>query len=284
MAMLLLAACSDSATDASEDLQEQLDEKNPHISGQLRYNYDRRCELPCWRFFVDTLPIAYDFSGVDYIGAQVTAWGPFDTVTCNGHTVVQVFADSVVFEHSDSLVVTLQGRIETPLYVEFGCNDLRFVTDCDTFDYQLKEALLDTLEDDTAPLLGLAGYLVQLEAQYWEQGCHNRMAVIDAIGIPEERSAVGRLFQCDSTLPGCGGDYVLVGGNLPDNWRGVYSLQSSLDLYQYLFTDSIQVWGSTVFPKPFATNYPVLGLDSLAAYFPEPADCLLVIRVDEPRR
>ncbi|MFH2056694.1 MAG: hypothetical protein ABIJ61_12100 [bacterium] len=282
--LLLASACSDPATDPSDELKDQLKAKNPNYSGQLRYNYDRRCELPCWSYFVDTVPVAFDFTTIGYIGAQVTAWGPWDTTICNGTNIGYIFADSVVFEQADSQLTTLTGRIIPQPYYEYGCNSYRFTTDCDTFDFQLKEDLLDTLEDNLQPLTELVGYLVELSAQYWDKQCHNRLAVIAAIGIEEERAAVGRLYQCDSTLPGCGGDYVLVGRNTPENWLGVYSLESASDLYEYLFADSIAVWGWTVYPKPFASNYPVLGLDSLRVFLEEPIDCVLVIRGEKARK
>jgi hypothetical protein len=281
LALLLIATCSDPATDPSDELEDQLWDKNPNYSGQLLYGFDQRCALPCWRYFVDTVPVQFNFTDIDFIGAQVTAWGPWDTTVCNGRSIAYIFGDSVVFEQADSQIVTITGRIYPEPYNEFGCNDFRFVTECDTFDFQLKEDLLDTLEDNPQPLIGLIGYLVDMTAQYWEKRCHNRLAVIEAIGIEEKRSAVGNIYQCDSTLPGCGGDYVLLGGADSLNWRGVYSLDSETDLYEYIFSDSVAVFGRTRYPKPFESNYPVLGLDSLIVYFEEPADCVMVIREGE---
>lgn len=275
--LLLLTGCSDPASDSSGDLENQLKDQFPHYTGLLRYAFDDRCELPCWEFYLDTLPIAFNFNTVDFVGSQATVWGPIDTAICNGHLVARIFADSVVFAQSDSQIVDLVGRIYRAPYSEFGCSDYRFITECDTFDFQTKEALLDTLEDSSQPLSGLVGYLVEMTAQYWERACHHRLAVIDAAGIEEERSAVGRVVQCDSTLPGCGGDFVLLGRGDSLNWRGVYSLESNIDLYTYLFADSIAAYGRTAYPKPFVTGYPVLRLDSLTAFTSEPVDCVTVI-------
>jgi hypothetical protein len=287
-AAFIYLSCSDPVANPADDLEGEFRNMNPKYTGQLIYGYNLGCRYPCWSYFLDTVPVQFDFRTIDFVGSQAAVYGALDTMICDGEQVPYIFADSIIEEQSDSQFVEVAGHIIPAPYFEFGCSDFRLVTECDTIDFQPRELLLDTLPDDETPLADYIGYELELTGYFWEQACHHRLAVTEVAALESEVVSPGFLLECDTVDLGCD-RYAFLAWLPGINWLGRYSLDTDLDLSGFLPTDTLPpdtcwavlVYGRMVYPKPFVSVYPVLALDSI--FCVEQPDCTAVIR-DDPRR